>query len=89
MALYKGSGGGIPVELLRIWPPELARLPALKVWLGLRQTGRVGAARQIADDIALTETLARRIAEIPELALFTRQPCAVALGQASWRLGGR
>jgi hypothetical protein len=45
----------------------------LKVWLGLQQTGHVGVAQQIADDIVLAERLAQCIAETAELHLFTRQ----------------
>lgn len=45
---------------------------ALKVWLGLRQVGRAGVTQQIADDIALAEALAQRIADTPELQVFTR-----------------
>jgi aromatic-L-amino-acid/L-tryptophan decarboxylase len=67
------AAGEPPLNYFEYGPQNSRGFRALKVWLGLRQTGRGGVAQQIADDIALTETLARRIAETPELALFTRQ----------------
>ncbi len=44
---------------------------ALKVWLGLRQVGRAGYRRMIADDIGLAQELYRRAAAEPELEAFT------------------
>jgi glutamate/tyrosine decarboxylase-like PLP-dependent enzyme len=69
----EGAEGQPPLNYHEHGPQNSRGFRALKVWLGLCQTGRVGVARQIADDITLAETLARRIAETPELALFTRQ----------------
>jgi aromatic-L-amino-acid/L-tryptophan decarboxylase len=45
---------------------------ALKVWLALRQVGRSGYARMIGDDIRLSERLATRVAEHPELEPLTQ-----------------
>ena len=44
---------------------------ALKVWLALRQAGRAGYARMIADDIRLAERLFERVQAHPELEAFT------------------
>ena len=44
---------------------------ALKVWLGLRQAGRRGYARMIADDCRLAERLHARVAAHPELEAAT------------------
>jgi len=45
---------------------------ALKVWLALRQVGREGYARCIADDIALSRRMHARVTEHPELEPFTQ-----------------
>jgi glutamate/tyrosine decarboxylase-like PLP-dependent enzyme len=42
---------------------------ALKVWLGLRQVGREGATRMIAEDIALARALAGQVDAHPQLEL--------------------
>lgn len=44
---------------------------ALKVWLALRQAGREGLARLIADDIRLAQELYRRLDEHPAFEVFT------------------
>ncbi len=45
---------------------------ALKVWLGLRQAGRAGYIRMIADDIRLAQELYRCVADHPELEACTQ-----------------
>jgi len=45
---------------------------ALKVWLALRQVGRDGYVRMIADDIRLAKALYQIAAEHPELEAFTQ-----------------
>ncbi len=45
---------------------------ALKVWLGLRQAGREGYARMLADDVRLSQELYRLIGEHPDLEPFTQ-----------------
>jgi len=45
---------------------------ALKVWLALRQVGRAGYARMIADDIRLARELHRRVAAEPGLEAHTQ-----------------
>ena len=71
--LADGAGDQPPLNYYEYGPQNSRGFRALKVWLGLRQAGRVGVTQQIADDIALAETLARRIADTPELQMFTRQ----------------
>ena len=44
---------------------------ALKVWLGLRRTGRDGAVRMMQDDIALARALGEAVEKTPELELLT------------------
>jgi len=46
--------------------------PALKVWLALRQVGRVGYAEMIADDIRLAQELYRLAEAHSELQAFTQ-----------------
>ena len=53
---------------------------ALKVWLALRQVGREGYRRMIADDIALSERLFAGAAVHPEL-----EACTQALSIATFR----
>jgi glutamate/tyrosine decarboxylase-like PLP-dependent enzyme len=53
---------------------------ALKVWLALRQVGREGYQRMIADDIALSERLFAAAAAHPEL-----EACTQALSIATFR----
>jgi len=64
---------------------------ALKVWLALRQAGRAGYARMIADDIRLAQDLQRRVAAHPELEAHTQDlsittfryvPAGLAAGRA-------
>jgi len=45
---------------------------ALKVWLALRQVGRTGYARMIADDIRLSRRLFERVQAHPELEALTQ-----------------
>jgi aromatic-L-amino-acid decarboxylase len=46
---------------------------ALKVWLALRQAGRSGYVKMIADDIRLSERLHVRVGAHPELESFTQE----------------
>jgi aromatic-L-amino-acid decarboxylase len=45
---------------------------ALKVWLGLRQVGRVGYIQMIGDDIALAQALYKAVSKYPELQAVTQ-----------------
>jgi glutamate/tyrosine decarboxylase-like PLP-dependent enzyme len=71
--LGRGAEDELPLNYFEYGPQNSRGFRALKVWLGLQQTVRSGVTRQIADDIALAETMARRIEDIPELQVFTRQ----------------
>jgi glutamate/tyrosine decarboxylase-like PLP-dependent enzyme len=68
-----GEGEPPPLNYYEYGPQNSRGFRALKVWLGLRQAGRAGVVRQIADDIRLAEAMARRIEVTPELELFTRR----------------
>jgi aromatic-L-amino-acid/L-tryptophan decarboxylase len=70
--LSDGAEGQPPLNYYEHGPQNSRGFRALKVWLGLRQVGRAGVTQQIADDIALAEALAQRIADTPELQVFTR-----------------
>jgi glutamate/tyrosine decarboxylase-like PLP-dependent enzyme len=64
-------GESSPVNYFE-WGPQNSRgFRALKVWLGLRQAGREGVVRSIADDIALARELHRLVEAHPELEPFT------------------
>lgn len=66
-------GNERPTNFFEYGPQNSRAFRALKVWLGLRHTGRNGAARQIAGNIALAAALAQQIADTAELQLFTRE----------------
>ena len=53
---------------------------ALKVWLALRQAGREGYAKSIADDIALARRLHERVAAHPDL-----EPVTLGLSISTFR----
>ncbi len=68
-----GEGEAPPLNYYEYGPQNSRGFRALKVWLGLRQAGRVGVTQQIADDIQLSEALAERVKATPELQLFTQR----------------
>ncbi len=61
---------------------------ALKVWLGLRQAGREGYARMIADDISLAQRLFEKAAATPEIEAFTRDLSIATFRFVPERLAG-
>jgi glutamate/tyrosine decarboxylase-like PLP-dependent enzyme len=63
---------GAPVNFYERGPQNSRGFRALKVWLALRQAGRAGYERMIADDCALARELAARAAEHPELEVVTQ-----------------
>ena len=54
---FGGEGDEGPLNYLEYGPQNSRGFRALKVWLGLRQAGRSGYVRMIADDIALARDL--------------------------------
>ena len=68
---FEGAEEDPPVNFFE-WGPQNSRgFRALKVWLGLRQMGREGLARSIADDCALARQLHAHVEAHPELEAFT------------------
>jgi glutamate/tyrosine decarboxylase-like PLP-dependent enzyme len=55
------------INYVDLGPQNSRGFRALKVWLALRQVGREGYVRMIADDIRLAERLVGRISETDEL----------------------
>jgi glutamate/tyrosine decarboxylase-like PLP-dependent enzyme len=63
------------------WGPQNSRgFRALKVWMTMRQAGRVGHVKMIADDIALSRELHRLVSEHDEL-----EPLTQALSITTYR----
>lgn len=60
-----------PLNYLDYGPQNSRGFRALKVWLALRQAGRAGYVRMIADDIRLARALAERVAAEPNLQVLT------------------
>ena len=59
------------INFFELGPQNSRGFKALKVWLGLRRTGREGAVRMMADDCALARALADAVAKTPGLELLT------------------
>src|SRR5690606_4056991 len=65
---FDESGSGEPpLNFYELGPQNSRGFRALKVWLGLRQAGRNGYARMIADDIRLAGRLFHNVSRHPEL----------------------
>jgi glutamate/tyrosine decarboxylase-like PLP-dependent enzyme len=63
------------------WGPQNSRgFRALKVWMTMRQVGRLGHVKMIADDIALSRELHRLVSEHDEL-----EPLTQALSITTYR----
>jgi glutamate/tyrosine decarboxylase-like PLP-dependent enzyme len=70
---YRFGEDGVapPLNYLEYGPQNSRGFRALKVWLALRQAGRRGYARMIADDIGLAQELFRLAQTDPELEAYT------------------
>jgi glutamate/tyrosine decarboxylase-like PLP-dependent enzyme len=65
------EGEDAPIQYVDFGPQNSRGFRALKVWLGLRQAGRVGYERMIADDVELARELFRAADADPELEAWT------------------
>ena len=61
-----------PINFYEYGPQNSRGFRALKVWLGMRQVGRQGHLRMIAEDIQLAEHLYEIVDQHPELEAFTQ-----------------
>ena len=68
---FDADGTELPINYYEMGMQNSRGFRALKVWLALRQVGREGYVRMIADDIALARELYRSIGAFPELQAFT------------------
>lgn len=59
------------INYFDLGPQNSRGFRALKVWLGLRQAGRTGYLRMMADDIQLASHLYQIVVQHPELEAFT------------------
>jgi glutamate/tyrosine decarboxylase-like PLP-dependent enzyme len=64
--------GEEPIYYFERGPQNSRGFRALKVWLGLRQAGRVGYERMIRDDIALAREMYDLVTATPELEAMTQ-----------------
>ena len=60
------------VNFFELGPQNSRGFRALKVWLALRQVGRDGYRRMIADDMLLAEHLFERVSQHPDFEPFTQ-----------------
>jgi len=65
------QGENAPIHYVDFGPQNSRGFRALKVWLGLRQAGRDGYARSIAQDVELAQELHRLAGSDPELEAWT------------------
>jgi glutamate/tyrosine decarboxylase-like PLP-dependent enzyme len=68
---FGSDAGEPPVNFYEYGPQNSRGFRALKVWLGLRQSGRDGYRQMISDDIALARVLYDVISKNPEIQVFT------------------
>ena len=69
---YRAAEEDAGEDLFEIGPENSRRFRALKVWLALRQVGRDGYERMIADDIALARELFARVVAHEDLEEWTQ-----------------
>ena len=68
---FDTEGEEPPINYYELGPQNSRGFRALKVWLGLRQAGREGYVRMIADDCRLAAVLHRAATEHPEIEVLT------------------
>jgi glutamate/tyrosine decarboxylase-like PLP-dependent enzyme len=68
---FDTEGEEPPINYYELGPQNSRGFRALKVWLGLRQAGREGYVRMIADDCRLAAELHRAAEEHPEIEALT------------------
>ncbi|MBA2458386.1 MAG: aspartate aminotransferase family protein [Gemmatimonadales bacterium] len=68
---FDTEGEEPPINYYELGPQNSRGFRALKVWLGLRQAGREGYVRMIADDCRLAAVLHRAATEHPEIEALT------------------
>jgi glutamate/tyrosine decarboxylase-like PLP-dependent enzyme len=68
---FETEGEAPPINFYELGPQNTRGFRALKVWLGLRQAGRSGYARMIADDCRLAAELYRAAEAHPEIEALT------------------
>ncbi|HEX6104130.1 MAG TPA: aspartate aminotransferase family protein [Gemmatimonadales bacterium] len=68
---FDTEGEEPPINYYELGPQNSRGFRALKVWLGLRQAGREGYARMIADDCRLAGELYRAAEQHPEIEAVT------------------
>lgn len=78
--LQSMEGGDYTINYHEYGPQNSRGFRALKVWLGLRQAGRSGYVKMIADDILLARELSRLVEVEPEL-----QACTQGLSITTFR----
>ncbi len=64
---FEGDGEEPMLNYHNLGPQNSRGFRALKVWLGIRQAGREGMTRMIADDVALARELHEAVGAHPEL----------------------
>ena len=68
---FETEGDEPPINYYELGPQNSRGFRALKVWLGLRQAGRAGYVRMIADDCRLAGVLYQAAQAHPEIETFT------------------
>ncbi len=77
---FDTEGEEPPINYYEFGPQNSRGFRALKVWLGLRQAGREGYARMIADDCRMAAELCRAAEAHPEI-----EPCSLGLSITTFR----
>ncbi len=81
---FGGDGEDVPTNYYERGPQNSRGFRALKVWLALRQVGREGYRRMIAEDVQLANYLHERVKTYDEL-----EACSLGLSIATFRYNPR